>query len=188
MEKPKRKAVFLDRDGTVVKHKDYIVSPKQIELEQNAVEGIKLLNQNSYLTILVTNQPQVAMNLCTMEQIKEINDRMQSLLIEQGTKVDDIFFCPHHPDKGGCECRKPKTGLLLQAAAKHHIDLSQSWMVGDASRDVLAGKNAGTHTICVDTGLGGRDEKYKAKPDFQCADLLEAARRILEQSGEADHA
>lgn len=149
----KQKAVFLDRDGTLNVYKGFLTNVGEMELVPEAAEAVRLINQSEYLAIVVTNQPVIARGDCTLEELQFIHNRMEELLGEQGAYVDDIFFCPHHPDKGfegerleykmECECRKPKPGLLLEAAEKYNIDLSESYMIGDSNRDIKAGKNAG---------------------------------------------
>lgn len=149
----KQKAVFLDRDGTVNIHRGFITDPSEIELIPHAAEAISTFNRSGYLSILITNQPIIARGDCTTEQLKVIHNKLEYLLGEKGAYLDAIYYCPHHPDKGyenevpelkiECNCRKPSPGLLLQAAKDFNIDLSQSYMVGDSERDVLAAKNAG---------------------------------------------
>lgn len=149
----KQKALFLDRDGTINKYVGFLRNIDDFELIPETVELIKAANSKGELVIVVTNQPVIARGELTWEQLEEIHNKMETLLGEQGAYVDDIFICPHHPDKGfegerpeykcECECRKPKPGLILQAAEKYNIDLSQSTMIGDSENDVLAGKAAG---------------------------------------------
>ena len=158
--KNKQKAVFLDRDGTINKYIGFLTKPEQIELIEGAAEAIKKINKSGYLTIVVTNQPVIARGDCTWEELKLIHDKMETELGKEGAFVDAIYVCPHHPDKGfegerpeykfDCNCRKPKPGLLLQAAKDFNIDLSQSIMIGDSDRDVEAGEAAGCRTILIE--------------------------------------
>lgn len=123
------------------------------ELIEGVAEAIKLINQSGYLAIVVTNQPVIARGEVTWEELNMIHKKMATLLGKEGAYVDGIYICPHHPDKGfegerpeykiDCDCRKPKPGLLLQAAKDFNIDLSESYMIGDSHRDVEAGENAG---------------------------------------------
>lgn len=155
--KNKQKAVFLDRDGTINKYVGFLTKPEQFELIEGAAEAIRKINKSGYLTIVVTNQPVIARGDCTWEELKLIHDKMETELGKEGAFVDAIYVCPHHPDKGfegerpeykfDCNCRKPKPGLLLQAAKDFNIDLSQSIMIGDSDRDVKAGEAAGCKTI-----------------------------------------
>lgn len=148
----KQKAIFLDRDGTINKYVGFLTKPEQFELIDGAAEAIKMINKSGYLAIVVTNQPVVARGDCTWEELKTIHDKMETELGKVGAFVDAIYICPHHPDRGfegerleykyDCDCRKPKTGLLLQAAKDFNIDFSESYIIGDSERDVEAGKNA----------------------------------------------
>lgn len=150
--KNKQKAIFLDRDGTINKMVGFVTKPEQFELIEGAAEAIKAINKSGYLAIVVTNQPVIARGDCTFEELQTIHDKMETALGKVGAFVDAIYVCPHHTDKGfegerpeykcSCECRKPKPGLLLQAAKDFNIDLSESYMIGDSHRDVEAGENA----------------------------------------------
>lgn len=150
--KNKQKAIFLDRDGTINKMVGFVTKPEQFELIEGAAEAIKAINKSGYLAIVVTNQPVIARGDCTFEELQTIHDKMETELGKVGAFVDAIYVCPHHTDKGfegerpeykcSCECRKPKPGLLLQAAKDFNIDLSESYMIGDSHRDVEAGENA----------------------------------------------
>ena len=151
--KNKQKAIFLDRDGTINKMVGFVTKPEQFELIEGAAEAIKTINKSGYLAIVVTNQPVIARGDCTFEELQTIHDKMETELGKVGAFVDAIYVCPHHTDKGfegerpeykcNCDCRKPKPGLLLQAAKDFNIDLSESYMIGDSHRDVEAGENAG---------------------------------------------
>lgn len=149
----KQKAIFLDRDGTINKYVGFLRNIDDFKLIEGVAEAIKLINQSGYLAIVVTNQPVIARGEVTWEELNEIHKKMATLLGKEGAYVDGIYICPHHPDKGfegerpeykiDCDCRKPKPGLLLQAANDFNIDLSESYMIGDSHRDVEAGENAG---------------------------------------------
>ena len=151
--KNKQKAIFLDRDGTINKMVGFVTKPEQFELIEGAAEAIKAINKSGYLAIVVTNQPVIARGDCTFEELQTIHDKMETELGKVGAFVDAIYVCPHHTDKGfegerpeykcNCDCRKPKPGLLQQAAKDFNIDLSESYMIGDSHRDVEAGENAG---------------------------------------------
>lgn len=193
LERPQR-CVFLDRDGTVNQYRGLVSRPEQLELEENAAEAIRRLNRSGYLAIIVTNQPVVARGMCSMEDVERIHDKLKTLLGQEGVYVDDIRFCPHHPDKGypeenpaykiPCRCRKPDIGMLADCASAYHIDLERSWMVGDTTMDIQTGKNAGTRTALVLTGQAGQDGKYAAAPDVTGKDLLDAVEQILKESEE----
>ena len=158
----KQKAIFLDRDGTINVYKGFLRKPEEMELIPGVAGAIRKINSSGYLAIVITNQPVIARGEVTFEELKEIHNKMETLLGQEGAYIDDIFLCPHHPHKGyegelpefkiECECRKPKPGLLLQAAEKYNIDLEQSWMVGDSISDVEAGKAAGCRTALLKNG------------------------------------
>ena len=160
----RQKAIFLDRDGTINRYVGLLKAPEELELLAGAAEAIRRINQSGYLVILITNQPVIARGEVTWEQLDEIHRKLETLLGQQGAYLDDIFVCPHHPDKGfpgerpeykiDCDCRKPKPGLILQAAQKYNIELSESWLLGDSMRDVDAGKAAGCKTLQVSEEFG----------------------------------
>lgn len=155
----KQRAVFLDRDGTINKYVGFLRNIDEFELLDGVAEAIKKINASGYLAIVVTNQPVIARGEVSFEELQEIHNKMETLLGEQGAYVDAIYFCPHHPHKGyagerpelkiDCDCRKPKPGMLMQAAKDFNIDLINSWMIGDGENDILAGKNAGCHTALI---------------------------------------
>lgn len=191
-----QRAIFLDRDGTINKYVGFLRDIDDFELLPDAAEAIRFINDHGFLVIVVTNQPVIARGEVTWDELETIHNKMETLLGEEGAYLDAIYFCPHHPDKGfageieslkiNCGCRKPKPGLLLQAAKDFNIDLNQSWMIGDSLRDIEAGKNAGCKTILL-TGEGtenGDSDKdvensEKAKPDFKCKNLLSAVNTAL---------
>lgn len=156
----KQKAVFLDRDGTINKYVGFLRNIDDFELIEGVSEAIKKINQSGYLAIVVTNQPVIARGEVSWEELNEIHKKMATLLGKDGAYVDATYICPHHPDNGfegerpeykiDCDCRKPKPGLLLQAAKDFNIDLSQSIMIGDSDRDVEAGEAAGCKSVKVE--------------------------------------
>lgn len=185
----KQKCVFLDRDGTINKFCGLLNDEEQFELEEGVAEAIRLLNASKYLVIVVTNQPVVARGMCEINDIQRIHKKMQVLLGQQGAYVDDIVFCPHHPDKGfveenpiykiPCNCRKPAIGMIEQMAKKYNVDLTDAYMIGDSTVDIQTGKNAKIKTILLSTGQGGMDRKYEIQPNYQAKNLLEAVQIIL---------
>lgn len=187
--KQKQKAIFLDRDGTINKYVGFLTRKEQFELIPGVAEAIAKMNASSFLTIVATNQPVIARGECSYEELEQIHMKLETELGKQGSYLDDIFFCPHHPHKGyegevpelkiDCKCRKPKTGMLNQAAEKYNIDLSQSWFIGDTTMDVQTGKNAGMRTVLLHTGEAGMDGKYEVEPDYTAKDLLEAVDLVL---------
>lgn len=174
----RQKAVFLDRDGTINIYKGFLTKPEDFNLIDGVAEAIRLINNSGYLVIVVSNQPVIARGECTFEELQTIHNKMETLLGKDGAFVDAIYYCPHHPDKGFegerpeyktvCECRKPKAGLLMQAAHDYNIDLSLSYMIGDHERDLMAGRNAGVkESILIKTNNLG--------------DLLTAVKKILKE-------
>ena len=185
-----QKAVFLDRDGTLTVYRGLVSSADQLELEKGAAEAVGLINRSDYLAIMLTNQPVVARGMCTMEEVREIHRKLQTELGERGVYLDDILFCPHHPDKGypeenrefkvECDCRKPGIGMLLECQKRYHIDLAASWFIGDMTVDIETGVRAGMRTVLVQTGLKGHDGKYTAMPTIAAEDVYEAVWRVID--------
>lgn len=170
----KQRAVFLDRDGTINKYIGFLKNIDDFELIDGVADAIKRINESGYLTIVVTNQPVIARGEVSLDELQEIHNKMETLLGEKGAYVDDIFFCPHHPDKGfegerleykiDCDCRKPKPGMLLKAAEKYNIDLSHSWMVGDSENDIKAGLNSDCNVALI--GENEICQAYKSLTEF----------------------
>lgn len=187
--KNKQRCIFIDRDGTLNIYRGLIYREEQLELDQSAVEAIRLINQSGYMAIVITNQPVVARGLCEISDVKQIHKKLETLLGREGVFLDDILFCPHHPDKGypeenpaykiPCNCRKPQTGMIDACVQRYNIDVAQSWMIGDTTIDLQTGANAGTHTALVLTGEGGKDGKYTIEPELTANNLFEAVQNIL---------
>lgn len=181
-----QKAIFLDRDGVINLDKGLICHESEFELFDETAEAVRLINQSDYIAIVVTNQPGIAKGMYDFEGLEEIHRKMDTLLGEERAKIDALYFCPHHPEKGfagerlefkiACECRKPGAGMLLQAAKEFNIDLGQSYIIGDHERDIIAGKTAACKTIGVATGHGL--ENTKTEPDYRAANILEAVKLI----------
>jgi histidinol-phosphate phosphatase family protein len=186
-----RPAIFIDRDGTLVEEVDLLHRVEDLRVFPFSAPAVKRINDSEFLSFVATNQPVVARNLCDMEKVGEIHCKLETLLGEQGAYLDDIYFCPHHPDKGypeenpaykiDCECRKPKTGMIEAAAREYLVDLSASWIIGDRTTDIQTGINAGLTTALVRTGLGGKDGRFDARPDFSFDTLDEAVEFIVSQ-------
>jgi len=165
----KQRAVFLDRDGTInafIKDQ-FVTEPKYFKLIDSAAQAIHKINSLGFLAIVITNQPVIARGEVDLETLDLIHMKMETELGKYRAYIDDLFYCPHHPDKGfegerpeykiDCDCRKPKPGMILKAAQKYNIELSQSYMVGDDKRDVQAGLNAGCKAVFLTAG----DEESK---------------------------
>ncbi|MCP4365048.1 MAG: HAD family hydrolase [Planctomycetes bacterium] len=173
-----KRAVFLDRDGTIVRGVEYLRTPEELELLPNAARAIKRFNEDGYLTIIITNQSGVARGFLTEETLAEIHKRLLGMLSEEGARIDAIYYCPHLAEGTveaysiDCQCRKPRAGMLQRAATEHDIDLSTSTMIGDTPADVMAGKAAGCRTVLVQTH--GYDFDMPEEPDHTAKDLLAA--------------
>lgn len=158
----KQKAIFLDRDGTINRYVGFLREIDDFELLPGVSETIRLINASGYLAIVATNQPVLARGELSFAELRQIHNKMETLLGEEGAFLDGVYVCPHHPYKGyegevpelkiDCDCRKPKPGMLFQAAERWNIDLTQSWMVGDSESDIQAGKAAGCATALIGAG------------------------------------
>ncbi len=188
-KKNKRKAVFLDRDGVINVEVGYISHTEHFLLLPGVFEAIGLLNKSEYLAILVTNQPVVARGECGIDDLKNIHNKLETLLGREGVYLDRIYFCPHHPDIGfkgerleykiKCDCRKPSIGMFIKAVEEYNIELESSYVIGDSTVDIQAGRNAGVKTILVKTGLAGKDKKYNVLPDVVEETVFYAVRKLM---------
>ncbi|MDD5382045.1 MAG: D-glycero-beta-D-manno-heptose 1,7-bisphosphate 7-phosphatase [Candidatus Margulisbacteria bacterium] len=180
------KAVFLDRDGTIVEDVGYLNTPEQIKFIPGSIAAIKKLNEAGYKVVVITNQAGVARGLVTEDMLQTIDKTLHKWILNGGAHLDGLYYCPHHPEHGVypykqvCECRKPHPGLIKRAARDLKIDLARSYMVGDKATDIEAGKRAEIKTVFVMSGRG-REEKqnFKEKPDHITNNLLEAVDWIL---------
>ena len=187
--KNKQRAIFLDRDGTMNVSKGFISKADDLELIPGTIDAIKAINKSGALAIVITNQPVIARGECSFEELHNIHNKLKTLLGEKGAFVDDIFYCPHHPDKGfegevpelkfDCECRKPKTGMIEEAVKKYNIDFSKSYMVGDSTMDLETARNAGIKSVLVNTGFAGNDGKYDRSCDIEADNLFDAVEKII---------
>lgn len=187
--KNKQRAIFIDRDGTINVSKGFISKADDFELISGTIDAIKAINKSGALAIVITNQPVIARGECSFEELHNIHNKLKTLLGEKGAFVDDIFYCPHHPDKGfegevpelkfDCECRKPKTGMIEEAVKKYNIDLSKLYMVGDSTMDLETARNAGIKSVLVNTGFAGNDGKYDRSCDIEAKNLFDAVEKII---------
>jgi len=180
------RAVFLDRDGTLVDELGFLRRAADVRLLPGAAEGVRLFNRAGWRTVVVTNQSGIARGLLDETALAEVHARMQALLACEGARLDAILHCPHHPDEGlpplrcVCACRKPAPGLLLEAARRFALELGASWIVGDSLRDLEAGARAGlAGGVLVLTGKGQDEHAHAATAPRTAADLPGAARLIL---------
>lgn len=186
-----RKAVFLDRDGTINEEKNYLHRVEDFSFIPGVPQAIRRLNQAGYLVVVVTNQSGVARGFFELADVHKLHEHVNCLLAYDQAHVDAFFICPHHPEAGEgiwrqrCDCRKGAPGLLLQAARQMHIDLSRSFMVGDKDADMEAGLNAGCTPLLVLTGYGANTAPGIDPAIGRFASLVEAVDFILRQDGSA---
>jgi len=176
-----KKAIFLDRDGVINKEVDHLSDPKDFEFIDGSIEALKLLKQKNFLLIVITNQAGIARGLFTEETLKKIHDKMIKILKQNNLRLDDIYYCPHHPEfTGPCDCRKPKPGMILKAKIKHNIDLTNSFMVGDTLNDIQTGRAVDCKTVLLLTGYGTEEQKKIGTivPDMIFKNLKEFAINI----------
>jgi len=189
-----KKAVFLDRDGTLISEVNYLSNPSQIHLLPGVIEGIKRLNDNNAILIVVSNQPVVARGLATIEDVKLINNTLVAMLNKEQAYINAIYFCPHHPEKHHpdipksamkyrvkCDCRKPKLGMFKKAVEDFNLNLKNAFVIGDTTSDIKAGEDLGIVTILVQTGYGGRDNNHLIKPDYVASDFSHAVNIICKR-------
>ena len=192
----KRPALFMDRDGTVSEEVGYVNHPSRFRLFPYTAEAVRLLNENGWLAIVVTNQAGVARGYFSEDVILKIHEQLRGGLESESAKLDAIYYCAHHPSVGeppyrfDCDCRKPKTGLIDRAAADFEIDLERSWMVGDRYGDLELARNAGLHSAFVLSGYGRGEWEYQRsswqlEPEVVEENLLEAVKEIIERDARA---
>lgn len=175
---PKRKYILLDRDGTIIEWKNYLDDPNQVKLIPNAAEGLKSLIEMGFGLIVVTNQSGIGRGYFSEDTLNAIHQRMNGELQKNSVVLDDIFYCPHKPEDN-CECYKPKTGLVQQAAWKFGFNPSECYVIGDNICDIELAKNINAVSILVLTGYGSSLQYEKSlKPDFIANDLVNSAEII----------
>jgi D-glycero-D-manno-heptose 1,7-bisphosphate phosphatase len=174
-----RRYVILDRDGTLIEERNYLSDPAGVVLLPRALEGLRAFGVMGFSLVVVTNQAGIGRGYFTEADLHRVNDRLRALLREGGVDWDGLYYCPHAPN-AGCECRKPKPGMALQAARELGFDPRQAVVIGDKACDVELGDAIGAQTILVRTGYGAElaadsDELARLHPDAVVADLAEAA-------------
>lgn len=191
--RPISKAVFLDRDGTLIRDKKYAFRPAEIELLDGVVAGLKLLQQADYRLIVITNQSGVARGFFKEEDVKAMHRRLSEMLLQEGIRISGFYYCPHHPDgclpeyTFRCDCRKPEPGLILRASLERSIALSDSWLVGDFLTDVKAGLAAGCNTVLIREDLRTIEDPSLLPTTLVAKNFMDAVRIILSHgSGESD--
>ena len=185
-----RPAVFLDRDGTVNEQMGYINHISRFHLLPEAGRGIKLLNDHKIPVVVVSNQSGLARGYFPKELLNQVHEKMDRLLAQEGAHIDGLYYCPHHPEakemqyRIDCNCRKPKTGMLLQAADEMNLDLSLSFVVGDRWSDIKCADRAGCSSVLVLTGYGRGDYEYigpdqDIQPSHVAENLFDSVKWIL---------
>jgi len=179
------KAVFMDRDDTLIKDPGYINDPDQVQLLAGTSEALIELKQMGYKRVIVTNQSAVARGIVSEQVLKQIHKRLQKLLVHEGAGIEKIYYCPYHPDgviekyRKESDNRKPNPGMILAAAREMDIDLNRSWVIGNSYRDIVAGQRAGCKTILINSSI---DQTYRKPtdpvPDKQAVNMKEAVNII----------
>ncbi|MFH1850469.1 MAG: HAD family hydrolase [archaeon] len=185
------KAVFLDRDG-VINEGGAVRRADQLRILKGVPGAIRRLNQSGYKVVVATNQPDIAKGFCTFDDVDRVNDAMKQEVAAGGGRIDAVYLCPHHPERGhrgeiealkvDCGCRKPRPGMLVKAMEDLNIDPASSWLVGDSDSDIEAGKRAGLRTIRITSGPGSGSAHEAGcagvKPDHLSENLGGAVRII----------
>lgn len=187
-----RPAIFIDRDGVINREVDNLRKIEDFEILPGVANAIRLINQSEFLSIVVTNQPAIAKGFLSFENLVEIHKLLETTLGEKKSFLNQIYFCPHHPDKGFdgevadlkvvCNCRKPEIGMILAAKHDHNIDLTRSYFIGDSTTDIKTAANAGLTSVLVKTGYAGADQRYDISADHTAFDLEDAVKWILSQN------
>ena len=191
----KRRAVFMDRDGTISEEVGYVNHPSRFRIFPYSAPAVRLLNDRGWLAIVVTNQAGVARGYFTEEMIHTVHDQLSDTLVRNGARIDGIYYCAHHPSVGeppyrtDCDCRKPKPGLIRRAVGDFDIDLAASWMVGDRYNDIELARNAGVKSALVMSGYGRGEweherSSWKLQPDLVAEDLFRAILTITDRPKE----
>ncbi len=186
----RRPAIFLDRDGVLNVEKDNLCTVSGFELLPGAAEAVKKINESGYFAVVATNQPVIAKGFCDYQTVLDIHKKMETELGQTGAKLDAIYFCAHHPEKGfpgenaeykiKCACRKPAIGMITQAAQEMNIDLAGSYLIGDTSVDALTAKNAGLGFVGVKTGYGCQDDKHRDQVDWNKVKVYDNVLKAVE--------
>lgn len=182
------KAIFMDRDQSLIEDTGYINNPDQVKLLDGVAEALIQLRRMGYELIVISNQSAVARGIVTEQVLEKIHNRLRELLAEKGAYVDEIYYCPYHPEaivskyRRNSDLRKPNPGMLLKAAKQRDIQLNRSWMIGDQYHDIEAGIRAGCKTILLDNPeRHGKTEFSDIQPDFKAVNMKEAANIIRKE-------
>lgn len=173
----KNSAIFLDRDGVINVDKNYVHKIKDLEFYEDAIAALKIFLEKGYRLFIVTNQSGIGRGYYKEEDYLNVRDDLHRRLDKQGIKITEEKFCPHSPNEE-CKCRKPSPAMINDLIEKYLVDRDSSYMVGDKTSDIKAGKEAGLKTILVLTGKGGKDKQYDVTPDYICESLADAGKII----------
>jgi D-glycero-D-manno-heptose 1,7-bisphosphate phosphatase len=180
-----RRAVFLDRDGTVNEEVSYLDDPDRLRLIPGAAEAIRLLNEAGILAVVISNQAGIGRGYFSAATVEAIHERLAEQLASGDAHLDALYYCPHHPSEG-CDCRKPKAGMLVRAAREQGIDMGRAFMVGDKVSDLDAGRRVGCRTVLVLTGYGEQARetlnKCNFRPGYVAINLCDAVKWILTEA------
>jgi D-glycero-D-manno-heptose 1,7-bisphosphate phosphatase len=187
----KRRAVFFDRDGTLIREKRYLHQPGEVELFPETIPALKLLAESGFALVIVSNQSGVARGYFTETDVQAANGELSRQLASGGVELAGLYYCPHLKDGAessyavDCDCRKPAPGMVRRAASDLNLELAGSWIVGDKECDIALGNNAGLRTILVRTGYGREVEIHPGavRSDLIVDNILEAAEHIAAEEG-----
>ncbi|ETF03641.1 HAD family hydrolase [Advenella kashmirensis W13003] len=190
-----KSAIFLDKDGTLLKDIPYNVDPNKMEFAPGAKEGLARIAQLALPIFVITNQPGIALEKFCLDDIEDMETKLRQMFLEAGAELAGLYFCPHHPDGSllqytcECMCRKPEPGLLLEAAKQHDIALSESWFIGDILNDIEAGRRAGCRTILIDNGNETEWVLNALRtPHYRARDMEIASRILVDECQMLDEA
>ena len=185
-----KKAIFINRDGTLIQEVGYFRMLEDLRFTPRAAEALRTFQSLGYLNIVITNQSAVARGLLSPKAVNKIHHKLKLMAKDEDAVIHDVFFCPHFPEgrvalyNVECDCRKPKPGMLLQASAKHRIDLQQSILIGDKISDLELGKNTGVRTVLVLTGSGKQTKETWQEPVESYPNLFEFSKFLHEQESD----
>lgn len=177
----KRPAVFVDRDGTLIEHVEYLHDPEKLRALPGAMEALKTLREAGFAIVVVTNQPGIGFGYFSKEDFFRVSKELLKAAAAAGALIDKIYYCPHTKAEA-CLCRKPETAFIARAVQELNVDPARSFMIGDSTADVMFGKKGGLRTVLVSTGLAGSEGLYDVVPDFKAADMAAAAELIVREA------
>jgi D-glycero-D-manno-heptose 1,7-bisphosphate phosphatase len=181
----KNAAIFLDRDGTINEEVGYLGDLEKLVIYPSSFEAVRLINESGMKVVVITNQSGVARGYFNEDFVMTVHSRINETLQKKGAHIDRFYYCPHHPTEGKgrylklCDCRKPKTGMVIKASEELDIDLSLSYMVGDTVKDIDLANKSGVKGILVKTGYGKKEMSSDMKPDYIAEDILDAVNWIM---------